>query len=66
MTTLINYTPNYRNVCKLYYAIILLLNLTNTNKHYCNQSKKKDKSVGVGSEIININEENYQRGIENW
>lgn len=43
-----------------------LTKISNTRDLYTNQTEKEDKSVGLDSEIININEENYQRGIENW
>jgi len=43
-----------------------LTKISNTRDLYTNQTEKEDKHVGPDSEIININEENYQRGIENW
>jgi len=46
-----------------------LTKISNTRDLYSNQTKKEDKPVGLDSEIINTNEENfdnYQRGIDNW
>jgi len=42
------------------------MKISTTRDLYTNQTEKEDKSVGLDSEVININEENYQRGIENW
>jgi len=43
-----------------------LTKISNTRDLYTNQTEKEDRPVGLDSEIINIDEENYQRGIENW
>jgi hypothetical protein len=43
-----------------------LTKISNTRDLYTNQGKKEDKAVGVDSEILNIDEENYQQELENW
>lgn len=43
-----------------------LTKISNTRDLYTNRASKEDKAVGVDSEIINTDEGNYRREIENW